>query len=301
MDLQNRILANAIKKLVIHLQDQVVFEVEKYENCSPFKKKKDGLFGFSEGCLSMERWDELNNLFNQTGAMVTFGLNALTRRKKSKTEKELWVGDWQSENTRALMEYTISKIYKLRNELYGTGVSARVEAEQYGKDVIALKKLVKELHPNPKTQPKILGLDGFYEDEWFKIFLQVIGPEVFDGTTYHIYNVFPERLFRHLLVNLAHDNLHLHNLRRNLKSVHSVRTNFDFEGYQNKEEYHLTPKDGNIQSDVVLLNGTPLKLINSSDILDMNSKHVDDSAPISVATHSIVFATIRDFHSRVCA
>ncbi|KAL2319979.1 hypothetical protein Fmac_028948 [Flemingia macrophylla] len=33
-----------------------------------------------------------------------------------------------------------------------------------------------------------------------------------------------------------------------------------------REEYHLTPKDGNIQSDVVLLNGTPLQLTKLLDI-----------------------------------
>nr|KYP36192.1 Heparanase-like protein 2 [Cajanus cajan] len=33
-----------------------------------------------------------------------------------------------------------------------------------------------------------------------------------------------------------------------------------------REEYHLTPKDGNIRSDVVLLNGTPLQLTESLDI-----------------------------------
>ncbi|XVE85775.1 hypothetical protein DITRI_Ditri17bG0118100 [Diplodiscus trichospermus] len=326
------------------------------------------------------------------------------------------------------------------------GVSAMFEAEQYGKDVMALKKLVKELRPDRKTQPKILGPGGFYEEEWFKTFLQVTGPEVLDGTTHHIYNLglgddsklitkildpfylsqiaqtfkdvsytvnrfapwsgvwvsesggaynsggkhvshtfangywfvdqlgmtatynhkvhcrqaligrnyavlntstfIPNpdyygallwhrlmgsrvlgvtlnatpnlRVYAHCAkkkpgislvlinlskdlsywVNLAHDlNLHLHSLRRNLKSAHGVRPNFDFEDYQNREEYHLTPKDGNIQSDVVLSNGTPLKLRDSSDIPNMNLKHVDGFAPISVAARSIVFATIRDFRA----
>ncbi|KAL2319971.1 hypothetical protein Fmac_028940 [Flemingia macrophylla] len=36
-----------------------------------------------------------------------------------------------------------------------------------------------------------------------------------------------------------------------------------------REEYHLTPKDGNIQSDVVLLNGNPLQLTKSLDIPEM--------------------------------
>ena len=33
-----------------------------------------------------------------------------------------------------------------------------------------------------------------------------------------------------------------------------------------REEYHLTPKDGNIQSDVLMLNGVPLVLTESKDI-----------------------------------
>lgn len=50
------------------LQDQVVYKVGKHsKKCPQFKLKHEGLFGFSRGCLSMERWDRLNNLFNQTG------------------------------------------------------------------------------------------------------------------------------------------------------------------------------------------------------------------------------------------
>ncbi|KAK9277118.1 hypothetical protein L1049_006657 [Liquidambar formosana] len=47
--------------------------------------------------------------------------------------------------------------------------------------------------------------------------------------------------------------------RRNLKAVSEGSK-------QQREEYHLTPKDGNIQSDVLLLNGVPLKLTESLDI-----------------------------------
>ena len=77
--------------------------------------------------------------------------------------------------------------------------------------------------------------------------------------------------------------------------------NFEFEGAQKREEYHLTPKDGNIQSDVVLLNGTPLKLSDSLDIPQMNPKLVDASTPIVVAPHSIVYVTISDFQASACA
>ena len=52
-------------------------------------------------------------------AKVTFGLNALIGRKESTTEKGLWVGDWQSQNAREFMKYTISKGYKIDSYEFG--------------------------------------------------------------------------------------------------------------------------------------------------------------------------------------
>ncbi|KAG8493495.1 hypothetical protein CXB51_010917 [Gossypium anomalum] len=46
------------------------------------------------------------------------------------------------------------------NGLYGVKISAKVKAKQYEKDVIILKNLVKELYPEPETQPEILGPGG---------------------------------------------------------------------------------------------------------------------------------------------
>lgn len=68
-----------------------------------------------------------------------------------------------------------------------------------------------------------------------------------------------------------------------------------------REEYHLTPKGGNIQSDVLLLNGTPLKLTDSLDIPALNPQIVDPTLPVSVAPDSIVFATLRGFKAPACA
>lgn len=72
-------------------------------------------------------------------------------------------------------------------------------------------------------------------------------------------------------------------------------------GSNQREEYHLTPENGNILSDVVLLNGTPLKLTKSLDIPAMNPEVVDASLPISVAPDSIVFATLKGFKAPACA
>ncbi|XP_021299782.1 heparanase-like protein 2 [Herrania umbratica] len=449
LDLENKILASAIKafnplriRIGGSLQDQVVYKVGNVTKCPHFKKVKDGLFGFSEGCLPMERWDALNNLFNRTGAKITFGLNALSGRNESKTNKGLWVGDWRVDNSRDLMKYSIKKGYKIDsyefgNELCGSGVSARVEAKQYGKDTIALKNLVRELYPDPKTQPKILGPGGFYDEEWFETFLKVTGQDVLDGTTHHIYNLGPgddpklitkiqdpfylsqvaqtfkdvakivekfapwseawvsesggaynsggkdvsrtfangfwyldqlgmtsnfnhkvycrqaliggnyallntttfvpnpdyygallwHRLMGSRVISATQDvsphlRVYAHCAKQkpgisllfiNLSGEKSfevtlsnaidmqVKPNFEFKGSQNREEYHLTPADGNIQSDVMLLNGNPLKLKGESDIPELKPTRVDPKTPISVASHSIVYVTIKDFHAPVCA
>ncbi|GMI94501.1 glucuronidase 1 [Hibiscus trionum] len=123
-------------------------------------------------------------------------LNALFGRNESQTEKGLWIGDWQPQNTRDFMQYTISKGYKVNsyefgNQLSGSGMGAKVDAKQYKKDVIVLKNLVKELYAHPETQPKVLGPGGFYEEKWFNTFLEVSGQGIVDGLTHHIYNLGP--------------------------------------------------------------------------------------------------------------
>jgi hypothetical protein len=35
--------------------------------CAPFVKNASAMFGFSQGCLPLRRWDELNAFFQKTG------------------------------------------------------------------------------------------------------------------------------------------------------------------------------------------------------------------------------------------
>ena len=50
------------------LQDAVLYDVGNLKTpCHPFRTLGDGLFGFSKGCLHMERWDEVNDFFKKTG------------------------------------------------------------------------------------------------------------------------------------------------------------------------------------------------------------------------------------------
>uniref|UniRef100_A0A6P3ZR13 heparanase-like protein 1 isoform X1 n=1 Tax=Ziziphus jujuba TaxID=326968 RepID=A0A6P3ZR13_ZIZJJ len=200
LNLSHPLLAKAIqafKPLRIRiggsLQDRVLYGVESLKApCHPFQRRKDGLFGFSRGCLKMSRWDQLNQFFSTTGAVLTFGLNALSGRHRN--NKGVWEGDWESTNAYDFIKYTISKGYQIDswefgNELSGSGVGARVSADQYGKDLINLKKIIDELYKNSNLKPSLVAPGGFYEHNWFSKLLDVTGSNVVNTITHHIYNL----------------------------------------------------------------------------------------------------------------
>ncbi|XP_010258147.1 PREDICTED: heparanase-like protein 1 isoform X2 [Nelumbo nucifera] len=202
LDLSHPSLANAIQafnplriRIGGSLQDQVVYNVGSLNSpCQPFQKKSDGLFGFSMGCLNMDRWDEINHLFNKTGAIMTFGLNALYGRHQIR--KGVWGGAWDSINAQDFIEYTISKGYEIDswefgNELSGSGVGASVNAEQYGKDLINLKAIINKLYKKSDSRPLLLAPGGFYNQDWYAKLLQVSGTDVVNVITHHIYNLGP--------------------------------------------------------------------------------------------------------------
>ncbi|GAV81568.1 Glyco_hydro_79n domain-containing protein [Cephalotus follicularis] len=200
LDLSHPLLAKAIrafKHLRIRiggtLQDRVLYNVGILRSpCLAFEKTQAGLFGFSQGCLLMHRWDELSHLFSRTGAVVTFGLNALHGRHQ--IGRSAWGGDWDSTNARNFMKYTISKGYQIDswefgNELSGSGVGASVDAGLYGKDVITLKNIIDELYKNSTSKPSVLAPGGFFNREWYAKLLQVSGSNVVNVMTHHIYNL----------------------------------------------------------------------------------------------------------------
>ncbi|KAK7281802.1 hypothetical protein RIF29_10086 [Crotalaria pallida] len=202
LDLSHPFLAKAIQalkplriRLGGSLQDQVLYEVGSLESpCHPFQKTKAGLFGFSKGCLHMKRWDELNLFFNATGAIVTFGLNAL--HGKHRISHNVWDGQWDPRNAYDFIKYSISKGYKidsweLGNELSGKGIGACVGIAQYGKDLIKLKQILDTLYEDSKFKPSLVAPGGFYEKEWYDKLLQASGSGIINVLSHHLYNLGP--------------------------------------------------------------------------------------------------------------
>ncbi|KAK1550615.1 hypothetical protein Q3G72_022039 [Acer saccharum] len=201
LDLNNTILFNAIKafsplkiRLGGTLQDRVIYESKNvHQPCSPFVKNPSELLGFSQGCLPMSRWDELNVFFKNAGAAVVFGLNALNGRKIGSDGSA--GGAWNSTNAESLMRYTVNKGYtihgwELGNELSGGGVGTRVAADQYASNIISLQHIVDNIYTGFEVKPLVLAPGGFFDENWFSEFIDKT-PESLQVVSHHIYNLGP--------------------------------------------------------------------------------------------------------------
>lgn len=76
------------------------------------------------------------------------------------------------------------------NELSGSGVGARIAANQYASDTISLRNLVRNIYGGVEPKPQIIAPGGFFDPAWFKEFLDKT-KESLDVITHHIYNLGP--------------------------------------------------------------------------------------------------------------
>ncbi|XP_047339567.1 heparanase-like protein 3 [Impatiens glandulifera] len=200
LDLTNKIFINAIKefsplklRLGGTLQDKLIYHtLGDTQPCGQFVKNNE-MFGFSQGCLSMSRWDELNAFFNKTGAKVIFGLNALNGKTIGIDGSA--IGAWNSTNAESFISYTVNKGYiihgwELGNELSGKGIGASISSDQYAKDIISLQGLLEKTYKNFRVQPLLLGPGGFFDSNWFTDFINKSNNSL-QVVTHHIYNLGP--------------------------------------------------------------------------------------------------------------
>lgn len=200
LDLSNKVLLSAVKafsplkiRLGGTLQDKVVYQnADGPQSCNEFVTSTE-MFGFTEGCLPMSRWDELNKFFTLAGAEVIFGLNALYGRTIGPDNNV--IGPWNSSNAQSLLRYTVSNNYtiygwELGNELSGNGIGASVAADQYASDVINLQNIVQDVYKDFQIKPLVLGPGGFFDAGWFSKFINEASNSL-QVVTHHIYNLGP--------------------------------------------------------------------------------------------------------------
>ncbi|KAK4724942.1 hypothetical protein R3W88_027721 [Solanum pinnatisectum] len=200
LDLSNKVFFNAIRafspltiRLGGTLQDKLIYQT-KYDRqpCTPFLHDDTELFKFTQGCLPLSRWDELNKFFKKTGAKVTFGLNTLNG-KTIASDGRTALGGWDSSNAASLIRYTVSRGYtihgwELGNELNGNGIGPAISADQYAYDVIALHKLLQDIYKGKDVVPLILAPGGIFDAIWFPKFINKASNSL-QVVTHHIYSV----------------------------------------------------------------------------------------------------------------
>ncbi|KAE9602321.1 hypothetical protein Lal_00049594 [Lupinus albus] len=200
LDLNNKILLNAVKafsplkiRLGGTLQDKLIYGTEDYHHpCTPFVHNTSQLFHFTQGCLPLHRWDELNSFFKKAGAKIIFGLNALAGKS---FQSSYAVGPWNYTNAESFIRYTVKKNYiihgwELGNELSGKGIGKSISADQYASDVVALRNIIQNVYKGVEPKPLVIAPGGFFDANWFKEFVTKAGKSV-DVVTHHIYNLGP--------------------------------------------------------------------------------------------------------------
>ncbi|CAN1159360.1 Heparanase-like protein 3 [Linum perenne] len=201
LDLNDKILLKAIQafsplkiRLGGTLQDKVIYDTpDNHQPCAQFVHNTSELFGFTQGCLPMYRWDELNSFFVKSGAKIIFGLNALMGKTIQSDGSA--AGPWNYSNAQSFITYSVKHNYsihgwELGNELSGSGVGTRVPADQYASDTISLHEIVENVYSGIEPKPLVLAPAGFYDSNWFRTLIDKAGTSL-DIVTHHIYNLGP--------------------------------------------------------------------------------------------------------------
>lgn len=77
------------------------------------------------------------------------------------------------------------------NELTAYRVGTTISPEQYAQDVKELRLIIDSLYEGFPRRPLLVAPDGFFNPQWFTVFLNDSGPGVVDVVTRHIYNLAP--------------------------------------------------------------------------------------------------------------
>ncbi|PKA63059.1 Heparanase-like protein 3 [Apostasia shenzhenica] len=199
----NSILLKAVKafsplmlRLGGSLQDMVIYDTGNTEHhCRPFVENNSELWGFSEGCLSMSRWDQLNEFIQNAGAKYIFGLNALNGRV-TMPDGSLG-GPWNHANAASLIRYTANKGYNYPawscgNELSGKGWKARINVAQYASDVKTLKSIIEWIYKGHLFKPLVIAPGGNFEANWYsQLIHETESSHSLDVVSHHLYTLGP--------------------------------------------------------------------------------------------------------------
>ncbi|KAG0480035.1 hypothetical protein HPP92_010893 [Vanilla planifolia] len=195
LNLSSHILLNAVKafstlrlRLGGTLQDKVLYDTgDLGHSCKPFVQNSSAMFGFNEGCLTMSRWDQLNEFFQH----ARHRLSPYLRKKPDGSQG----GPWNYTNAAFLINYTVTKGYniygwEMGNELSGSGIGARINADTYAADLFSFRTILDKIYHAQPTKPLLLAPGGFFDEHWYAEFInKATASSSLDVVTHHMYSL----------------------------------------------------------------------------------------------------------------
>ncbi|KAJ0953471.1 putative glycosidase [Helianthus annuus] len=152
--------------------------------------------GYTQGCLPLSRWDELNTFFQNSSKG-----HIRVKRAISKRSKNEWCGHrtMELERRRSFVKYTVDKGFTIHGWELGKLLWKRIEwardrasigADQYASDMVSLQNLVQKIYKAFEVKPLVLGPGGFFDANWFNEFVNK-SKDSLQVITQHIYNLGP--------------------------------------------------------------------------------------------------------------
>lgn len=184
------------------LSDFVMYNVSSKDaaSCVPFSPATNATrlgYDYFTGCLGLRRWNDILDFALLTNISIVFGVSALHGRQQPPPCPEgtncrlprsptccvgPWAGDWQSDNVKELLEYTLAagyrNIYALEfgNELAGQyGIQAKFSPEQYSADFSRFVDAVSSSYARHSQSPPLTLVPGnSWDADWYSQFLKLL-------------------------------------------------------------------------------------------------------------------------------
>ena len=200
------------------LADFVLYNVSSKDaaTCVPFSPATNATrlgYNYFTGCVSLKRWNEILDFALLVNISVVFGVSALHGRVQPPPCPDgtncpapdrpscctgPWGGDWQSDNLKELLDYTLAtgyrNIYALEfgNELAGQyGIQAKFSPEQYSADFSRFVDTVSSAYALHSESPPLTLVPGnSWDADWYSQFLKLLDSSHTPGiVSHHLYSL----------------------------------------------------------------------------------------------------------------
>lgn len=191
-------LGGSLEDFVLFDTSDVVGKCGTNDFSMPTNATRIGFEHFS-GCLTLDRWDEINSFCSDMNCDLLMGIGGLWGRdvpgpcptntncrhtRPTPACCTNWKGAWDPSNARSFLEHVSSrpnKVYGLEfgNELVGShGIESHISAAQYAADwKVFVSTIVSTFAAAGRSPPLTVAPDSSFDSTWFANFLQLVNEE----------------------------------------------------------------------------------------------------------------------------